>query len=120
MSVDVGMQVKKKKDEGEERHASMYGCAHECECREGVSVGGGVGPSSPWYKLQLERHSRDEKGSALNPQEESFPPFPAPDLYHALSEGANVTRTQASFIKGPEGNYTAATGQSSQPLQNTG
>lgn len=64
-----GCRLKKKKDEGEERQASTCGCAHECECREGVSVGGGVGASSPWYKLQLERHSRDEKGSALNPQE---------------------------------------------------
>ena len=58
----------------------------------------------------------DEKGSPLGPQEESLPPFPAPDLYHAVWEGANVTRIQASFIKQPEGNFTAATGQSSQPL----
>lgn len=35
----------------------MCGCAHECERRQGVLVGGGVGASSPWCKLQLERHS---------------------------------------------------------------
>ena len=47
-------------------------------------------------------------------------PFLPPDLYHAVSEGDNVTGTQPSFIKGPEGNYTAATRQSNQPLEDTG
>lgn len=59
----------------------MCGCAHECERREGVLVAGDVGASFCWCKLQLDRHSGDEKGSALGPQKESLPPFPAPDLY---------------------------------------
>ena len=52
VSVDMGMWVKK--GEGEERQASMCGCAHECERREGVLVGEGAGAFSPCCKLRLE------------------------------------------------------------------
>lgn len=84
-----------------------------------VLVVGDVGALSCWCKLQLDRHSGDEKALALGPQKESLPPFPAPDLY-LYREGANIIQNPGLLIKQPEGNYTAATGQSSQPLRNTG
>lgn len=79
---------------------------------EEVAVLSPPGANSGWRD-----RDGDEQGSALGPQQEFLPLFPATRTASHVSEGDNVNGTQASII---EGNYTATTGQSQQPLKHTG
>lgn len=114
MSVDMGMCIKK---------ARVRGSSHTCM---GVHMCMNVGRVCQWGKVTVlpllgaNSCGRHRNGDCPWSSGKTPPSFLLPDLYQAIWEGNNVIGTQASSIKGPEGNSTAATEQSKQTLENTG
>lgn len=97
LSVDMGMCVKKAG-----KQACLCGCAHLCKCRMGCWWEKVLVLPSLWCKpwLETRRWSREGPESSVRTPLS----FLLPDLYQVIWEGNNVIGTQASSVKGPEGN----------------